>query len=203
MPGSSDMAIKPRKTEAKKLMPILEQDFDSPEDAAIAILSEAYELYEGQAKFYVVGQVRPNTGWKSPEEGRDAKTILGPFGTRKQAEDAGHALAYSSATGEESSWWAVEAWHGTPAAWYSKRKETWQREGFLDGDPRHQRMAMAEDWIRENPGTPLPDILKPNGWEGLDDFQVWFEVNEGKLDDYDLKTVIRQQQAELDKLRNR
>ena len=196
------MSVSPRKTEIKKFLPILEAEYDSPEDAAKAILEAAYELYEGQAKFYVVGQIRPGTGWKGPEEGRDAKVLLGPFGTLKQAQNAGESLAYSSSTGEEASWWAVEFWPGTPAKWYDSRKKKWEREGFMDGDPRHTRLAMAEDFLKEMDGAPLPDILKPNGWDGLEEFQIWLDNTEGELQEYDLRGTIREQQHQLNELRS-
>lgn len=173
------MAIEPRKTEIKALMPLLEEEYDSAQEAALAVLTKAYELYEKQARFYVVGQVRPGSGWRSPEEGREGKVVLGPFGTLKQAQNAGESLAYSSSTGEEARWWAVEAWHDTPAAWYAVRSERWKREGYLDGCPREHRLIMQREWlIKNHPSKELPPELRGSGWDGLDEFMTWMEEEE-------------------------
>ena len=153
------MSIKPRKSEVKKLVQVLDQEHESMEDAAEALLIKAYELYEGQAKFWVVGQVRPEGGWLSPDEGMRSKVILGPFGTVKQAESAGNSLAYSHRTGEEARWWVVEGWYGTPASWYDMRKKqkdsAENRATFMELNPRQARTAMIREWHEQHPGAPL------------------------------------------------
>lgn len=164
------MALKPRKSDARKLAGLLEQEYESQEKAAEAILAKAYEIYEAHAKYVLVGQVRPGTGWKSPEEGRDCKVAFGPFGTRRQTEGAGESLAYSTRTGEEATWHVLEYHPGTPSSWYAQRKERWDLEQNFTQRPVARRLADIQAWHDSHPGEPLPEWLQGMGWEGLDKY---------------------------------
>lgn len=177
--------MKPNQTDSKAVARILEPDLakltkeQQAEVMAVALAATeaAFEAYEAKAKFMVLGQVRYNGEYLSPEDFRAAKVALGPFGTRKQAESAGESLAYNSKTGEESRWAAVAVWNGTPAAWYASRlKERQQalQATSTDTPARELRHQHIRDWLDAHPGeTVLPEHLQGNGWEGLDRFMQW------------------------------
>ena len=175
------MSLKPGKRDINKLAQVLDQDYETVEEAASAALLAAWEIYETKAKFAVAGQVRYSRGWLDADDERASKVILGPFGTLKQAQAAGESLAYSSRTGEESKWWAVPMWHGTPAAWYEQRKQDRMKHELYLGDmgdttPMQMRDEMRRLWMSEHPGADrLPPHLEGMGWDGLDEFMEWRE----------------------------
>ena len=175
----------PGKTEAKAVAKAMDPGFGDldkeQQQELIAIAMEvtkvAWEQYETKARFMVMGQVRYRDGWLSPDDVRAARVALGPFSTRKMAEQAGDSLAYHAATGEESRWAAVPFWHGTPAAWYQARLKERQQaaQAVSDTTPaRELRHQHIRDWLDAHPGaTVLPEHLQGNGWEGLDRYMEW------------------------------
>lgn len=193
--------IKPRKGEVKKFMPILEQDYDSPEQASEVMIARAYELYQGQATWFLAGQVVPGDGeFLSLAEADDSKVLIGPFGTEGQARRAGEQLSYSTQSGEAVQWGVLKAHYGSPAEWHKARRDKYKRETLFSDDPRKIRQAMREQWMQDHAGAPLPEALKGDGWESLEEFQTW--LDEGAVvDDFDLHVVILEQQRELNKLR--
>lgn len=128
--------LKPLKRDIKAIMPALNADYDSTEDAAEAILARAWDIYEDKAKFIVVGQLRysPKGGWITKDDADVTKVAMGPYTTLKQAESAMDSLTLSAQTGETFRTWAIEYWHSTPFLWFKERKA--QNEAWLeDLDP--------------------------------------------------------------------
>lgn len=168
------MTLSAGKRDVQKIAAVLEADYETVEEAARAALAAAWELYESKAKFAVAGQVYYSKGYLGLDDERASMVVLGPFGTLNQAQKAGDSLAYSSATGEQARWWAVPMWHGTPAAWYDTRKEARKRQSLVAEaleNPRELRHAMQVEFWDKNPGaTELPEHLRGNGWDGLDEF---------------------------------
>ena len=177
-------ALSPRKTELKKMMALLEEEFDSAEDAALAALELAYSLYEGQAKFYAVAQVIPGSGrYVSAQESADSKVVLGPFATHGQAYKACMSLTAGTPTGESALAWPVEAWYDSPHAWYLKRQAVYKRAELFNGDNlREIRLALLREWFetRED-GEEVPGHLKGFGWAGLDQFKEWLDAHREEL----------------------
>lgn len=129
----------------------------------------------------VVGQVNYHNGYLDGEDLERGRVVLGPFATRKQAEADGQKLAISSSTGEQARWMAIPYWGGTPAAWYSERKKARAKAGVEDTPLREIRFQMQKEWLDAHPGeTVLPDHLKGNGWDELEEFGVWLEKHENQ-----------------------
>lgn len=129
------MAIKPGKRDVTKITKLLEsEEYESADDLAMAVLNEAFAIYESKGKFTVAGQLFYDSGYVSPEDERASKVSLGLYSTEKQAEDAARALFYNSQTHEQFKSWVLPVHHGTPASYYSARKEA--REEARRNDTR-------------------------------------------------------------------
>lgn len=126
---------------------VAEPEFESAEDMARAALEAAFELYEAKSKFVVAGQL-----YYSPALGfvRDSEdlVLLGPYGTHKQAETAGQALAGSAVTGEQFRWWVLPITHGTPHAWFTARKKARIDEALAESTAEQNRRR----WLAETLG---------------------------------------------------
>lgn len=120
------MAVKYTKTHVSKIAALLDQEWDSAEQAAEAVLDAALEILEKRAAFVVVGQLRYSRqegGWIDPEDAKAAKICLGFYSTQGDADKAAYALTYSAATHEEFRAWSLPVEHCTPAEAYQKRKQ--------------------------------------------------------------------------------
>lgn len=179
--------VKPGKREVAKVVSVLgNENYDSPEEMALAILSLVYdEILPQRFKHMVVGQLHPREGSvESDEEGRDMKMAFGPFPTAGAAKKAGESLALSHATGDSAKWWHLEIYDGTPGEFYAQLKKKRARKGFLDSaHPREVRQAMREAWIKKNPGMDIPPELQGNGWEDLEWWSLFREDFEYLLDE--------------------
>lgn len=143
------MAIKPGKTEVRKLAAVLDQEYATVEEAAEAALVAAWELYESKGKYTVVGQVRQS-------DGKGDKIALGRFGTANQATTAALQLAYSSVTHEECLAWVLEVHPGSPHEWFKARKQAKQ----ASSDERNWRAREQDrrvEWFKNRqPGEEIP-----------------------------------------------
>lgn len=132
------MALEPTLTDARKLVPVIDADYESAEEAAKAVLKWAFALYERKAKFAVVAQVRWPDKYKGQADVNDSRVVLGPFGTWKQAESAGKSIAISSSSHAEARWLIAETWSGTPAAYYANKVKGFQ-------EAQRDRLTNAEE----------------------------------------------------------
>lgn len=113
------------KRDVAKIADVLEQDYDSAEDAARAALEACFALYESKAKFTVVGQLAysPEGGWQGREDAHQCMVALGMYGTETPAKNDALAFAISTATHEQFKAWVLPVYHGTPASYFTKRKD--------------------------------------------------------------------------------
>lgn len=165
--GGSAVGITIGKRMIDQLADVLEQPYESVEDAAKAALEEAFRIYESKAAWAVAGQLYygPGLGYVDSEDAKDHRVIVGPFTTRKQAETACASLWTSSATGEEFKRWIVPMWHGSPATYYKHRQtEAKKAAGKDDNKVGEQLRQKRIAFFDANPGAlTLPEDF------GLDD----------------------------------
>lgn len=120
------MTIKYGKTEIKKIAKLLDQDWESAEEAADALLAEALEILEARGKWTVVGQLRyspPLGGYIDKDDADASKVCLGLFSSKAEADRAAVSLVHSHVTNEAWLSWVLEVDHGTPHELSMKRKE--------------------------------------------------------------------------------
>ena len=124
------MALSPGKRAAKRIMELLDDDLDSLTDEsrqqlfelAGRILAEAFDIYEGLARYTVVGQLFYEDGtYYDPEDPSADKVSLGSYQTEKQATDAARSLTVQGGTQFRS--WVLPIHHKSPAAWFKDRAE--------------------------------------------------------------------------------
>lgn len=158
------MALSIGKRDVRAIADVLDQDYDSAEDAAKAVIEACFDLYESKAKFTVVGQLYYSIdgGWHGHDDAEASKVALGAYGTEKQAENAAKSFVISSATGEQFRAWVLPVYPGTPASYFSKRKDAKKKvkedEAVID----------ARERFRNGDGRTMADALKAlreeNGW---------------------------------------
>lgn len=130
----------PGKTEVRKMIGVLERDFDTAEDAAKAVLEAAWDMYEGKGKWTVFAQR------KRPDE-PPMSLALGWYGTENQARAQAEGMAFSSVTHEEYGYRVLPVFHGTAASWHAARK-TAQKDS--EKSEREQRLLESiADWVAE------------------------------------------------------
>ena len=156
---SAARPITPGVRDARKLVPALEEDYDSAEAAALAILEKAWELYEDKARWTVVGQARRRAGQRV--ENGD-KVALGRYPTETTARHAAEQMAFATATGEEFAVWVLPVHHGTPAQYFTKRKEALEKErDEAEAEQREERFSRAGT---RSMAAALADEARRNGW---------------------------------------
>lgn len=148
------------KRDVTRIADVLDQDYDSAEDAARAVLEECFALYEAKAKFAVVGQLHysPEGGWTSRGDALASMVSLGNYGTEKAAYNDALSFAISSATSEQFRAWVLPVYHGTPASYFSKRKEA-KKEAVLEN-----ASAARFGKSREKPLTEILTDLQSADW---------------------------------------
>lgn len=120
------MAIKWGKTERKRIVAVLEQDWETVEDAAEAALQEALAILEERGRHTVVGQLRyspPLGGYIDKDDADASKVCLGLYSSRAEAEKAATSLVYTGTTSEAWLTWVLDVEHSTPHELGMKRKE--------------------------------------------------------------------------------
>lgn len=150
------------KTEVVAMCEVLDEDYDSIEDAARAVLKKAAELYEKRAKFTVVGQIVFDGRRLDPSDPEAAKLSLGAYSTKGTARAAAESLVLSQ-TGEEARAWILDTFHGSPAAFYRARKEA--KELAAQGLSNADKFNHITEWLARHPdksrddypGPPKPD----------------------------------------------
>ena len=118
--------IKYGKTEIKKIAALLDQEWDSAEQAADALLAEAVAIVEARGKFTVVGQLRYSRfegGYVDHSDAAASKVCLGLYSSRAEADKAAERLVFSSTTNESFLAWVIEVDYRTPAEVFTARKE--------------------------------------------------------------------------------
>lgn len=113
------------KRDVAKVAAVLDQQYETVEEAARAALEEAFAIYESKAKFTVVGQLRysPEGGWLNHDDALACMVALGRYGTETQARNDAESFVVSKSTGEEFRAWVLPVYHGTPASYFTGRKD--------------------------------------------------------------------------------
>lgn len=155
------MALNPTATDAKKLRGVLDPDWKKlPKDQLAELdavcqdaLVEAFKVYEGKAKFVVVGQLYYSAGqelkhWDPAVD----RVALGPFPSEATARSALVSLSGQA----EFRCWALPYWQSTPAAWKKSRKAQMLEE--LPPEPK-PGIVLAEESRLDALGTCGLDVL--------------------------------------------
>lgn len=149
------MSLKYGKAEIKTMIEAFDQDHETIEEAALAALAAAEEIFEKRANFTVVGQVRGTKERMTipPDDPEAVKMALGWYSTAGDAEKAAQSLWTSTASGDQLRVWVLPTFHGTPADWHGKRRDDYKAkqqkanqdksEKFLKSIVKH-REAMEE-----------------------------------------------------------
>ena len=154
------MAIRPGKTEYRKLIELLDQEWDDVESLAKAVMEKSWEVYNSRAKFAVIGQTRrhDNPAFKgTPQRG----FMLDVFATKKQADDEALKLTSSTANPTEPHQvWVLPTFHGSAHAYHSSRKAERQEEerGATSAD-RLAALIRSQESVPRCPGIDLGDDL--------------------------------------------
>lgn len=149
------MSLTFTKAHVKRVAAVLDQEFETAEEAAEAVLAEAFEIYEERAKFTVVGQLiyRVGDGPLHPDDKRADKFSLGAYATETQANNAAASVRFNNSI-EEFRAWVLPIHHGTPAALFKQRKEE-RDEARLASRSRAERIVLERiQWHRDNPDQP-------------------------------------------------
>lgn len=151
------MALTFTKKHVQRMAEVLDQDYETVEEAAKAALDAAYEIVVERAKFTVVGQIRRTENEEiHPSDERATKYALGWYATEKQALSDALKAALSTQTHEESRAWVLPIHNVTPSAFYQERHKKRKAEAIEDASYREAELARRERWVEENPGKPLP-----------------------------------------------
>lgn len=148
------------KRDVTKIADVLDQDYDSAEEAARAAIQACFALYEAKAKFTVVGQLfySPEGGWLNRADALASMVALGNYGTEKAAYNDALSFTISSATHEQFKAWVLPVYHGTPASYFGKRKDA-KNEAVLE-DKTVERFGSS----RERSLSEILTDLQGAGW---------------------------------------
>jgi len=159
------MSLSIGKRDVARIAAVIDADYDSLDEAASAVLTAAWDLYEQKAKWVVAAQVYWGPGgYLDKADIVDNRVVVGPFGTETQAKNAAMELAFSKVSGEECKAWLVPYHHGTPAAFFKQRNDARKKdEAKSDTSLRAQREAALKrrtEFFAANPGAlELPDDI--------------------------------------------
>ena len=146
------VSLSPQKTDVKKMVKLLEGEFETSEQAANAALKLAWELYENSAKFIVaVQEVDPVTRAPFNEplhEGAPGgnATGLSVFRTAKQAKDSALGATYSPDKKRTANTWVLPMHFGSPSTWWRDTAKTQGPE--VDPQPQgsgHSKNALVSE----------------------------------------------------------
>lgn len=137
------MSLKYGKAQVTKMIEALEGDYETVEQAALAALAAAEEIFEDRARFVVVGQLRDKPGRADmpPDDPEAIKVSLGWYSTEGDAIKASESLWHNSGTGDTFRTWVLPVFHGTPADLHAKQKEKYQKQ-------EEARKAKTQEKIR-------------------------------------------------------
>jgi len=158
------MALTIGKRDVGVIAQLLDEEYETAEEAAEALIVAAWELYESKAKWTVVGQLysSPLKGYIDPNGEDVSKVALGRYGTEKQALTAARQLVFGNATAETFRAWVLPVTHGSPAEYYKLRsqvKKKAEHHGSGDG-PEVSELAKFFD---AHPGVlVLPEEFTTN-----------------------------------------
>jgi hypothetical protein len=131
---------------------VLDEDFETVDEAAAAVLDTAWEIVQQRAKFTVVGQAQGRG-----DEPAGDKVALGWYATQRQATNDALKLAYSAQTNETHLAWVLPVFHGTPNDYYVSRKNARKDVAIADGSARERELQRRLQWCKDHPNDPPPE----------------------------------------------
>lgn len=136
------MAMKYGKAQMNRVIDVLDQDHETVEDAARAVLAEAERIFEERAKFVVVGQL---SGTKErltiPSDDPEAiKLSLGWYSTEGDARGAAESMWHSAASGDTYRTWVLPVFHGSPAELHKRAKDKYAADAAKAKDKMQERV---------------------------------------------------------------
>lgn len=136
------MALKHGKGQIQKMIDALEGEYETVEEAALAALAAAEEIFEDRAKFVVVGQLHHTKERQDipPSDPEAIKVSLGWYSTEGDARSAAESLWQNSGTGDVFRTWVLPTFHGTPAELHAKQKEKYAEAAKKAKEKASERM---------------------------------------------------------------
>lgn len=155
------MTVKHGVAERKAVIAVLDAEHASMEEAADAVLKEAWALYERRARFAVVGRVRLlEHKLVEDNDDRAVRTLLDVYPTAKQAEDAALSMTFGPGYADGHETWVVPTFFGTSAAYYKQIKSTREDKTMATKSYFERELARRIAWVRDNPGKQLPADMR-------------------------------------------
>lgn len=130
---------------------VLDDEYETVEEAAAAVLDAAWAIVQERAKFTVVGQIKTPAGQPAGD-----KVALGWYATQTQATNDALKLTHSSQTHESALAWVLPVVHGTPNDWYVSRKNAKKAEAATDSSVRERELQRRIAWVAAHPDDPIP-----------------------------------------------
>jgi hypothetical protein len=133
------------KTEVRKVMDVLDGDYETVGEAARACLALMEQIMQDRAKFVVVGQLR-----RSPEHfdidpaSPDAiKVSLGWYSTESEARVAAEQLVYNPNSQMEWRTWVLDVWHRTPSELHKSERDKLKLKQQARADKARAKLRAA------------------------------------------------------------
>lgn len=136
--------MKPTKKQLDAFKEVLQEDHETLDNAATAILKAAWGIYEERAAWVVVAQVYYTLehGYVDKDDQRASTLVSGPYGTEGEAQKMAEALRWGdSSTGERCVAYVVPFWHGSAAEWFRSRRKVYER--LTARDNAHEKFTRA------------------------------------------------------------
>lgn len=121
------MSLKHGKNEISTMVAVLEEEHETVQDAALAALAAAEEVFAKRAKFMVVGQLAgsPEKPYIKPSDPEAIKVALDWYSTEGDARKAAEGLTSSATSGDTWRVWVLPLFHGSPAEMHAKQKQAY------------------------------------------------------------------------------
>lgn len=169
------MTLTAGKRDISRLAAVLDAEYATVEEAAKAVLEEAWTIYEEKARWVVFAFPRKPPGrerYASQEDALNHVIVLGPFGTRTQAESVMDSMWANRNGGEEWHRGIVPWLHTSPAEFFKWRSQVTDREEKRrDAERWETRKALWEmretafrEWLEQNPVQPSSALFGPVKW---------------------------------------
>lgn len=126
---------------------VLDREHESAEDAALAALACAEEIFQARAKFVVVGQLiaSPERAVIKPTDPEAVMASLGWYSTEGDARSAAESLWHNTGSGETFRTVVLPVHHGTPADFHKQRRDIYEKKRAEAMEKREQEI---HDWIK-------------------------------------------------------
>lgn len=157
------LSLKFGKREIQAVAKVLDEDYDTADDAALACLNAMEKIFEDRAKFVVVGQLSStrDLGTIPPSDPEAIKVCLGFYSTEGDAKTAANSLWHNTASGDTFRTWYLDVFHGSPADFHASRREQY---AALEAKRREADAKRIKDWVakREQENRDAAEAWRKN-----------------------------------------